>query len=125
MSYMATFNSKQKHIMQHETPVGTTDQIKNRLKESSETVKHSVISASDSLRDETCKMCDCTSDAIRQNPIASVVGAAVFGAAVCYLILEGRREPTFGERYINKPLGNATDSVSSSFDSLVNNLKFW
>jgi len=111
--------------MQQETPFGTADQLKERLKESSETVRHSVASASVAIRRETCQLCDTTSEGIRKNPIASVVGAAVFGAAVCYLLLESRSQPTFRERYLNEPLGNAADTVSSSFNSLLHNLKFW
>ncbi len=69
--------------------------------------------------------CECVSDQIRKNPISSVLGAAVFGAAVCYLILEGRHQPTFRERYVSGPLADAGDSVSDTFRSAFDNLKFW
>lgn len=70
-------------------------------------------------------MCESTSDAIRRNPIAYVAGAAFLGAAVCYLILEGRSQPTFRQRYVDGPLSDAGDSVSHSINSAINSLKFW
>ena len=77
------------------------------------------------VRQKSCEACECVSDQIRKNPISSVLGAAVFGAAVCYLILEGRHQPTFRERYVSGPLADAGDSVSDTFRSAFDNLKFW
>ncbi len=74
---------------------------------------------------KTCQACECVSDQIRKNPISSVLGAAVFGAAVCYLILEGRHQSTFRERYVSGPLADAGDSVSDTFRSAIDHLKFW
>ncbi len=121
--------------MQNETPYGTTptpnatpgtaDQIKEKLQETAHTVREKATSAYGTVRQESCQLCDCASDGIRKNPIAAVVGAAFFGAAVCYLILEGRREATFRERYIDGPLANASDSVNTSLRSAYDNFKFW
>ncbi len=85
----------------------------------------SVASCCDTLRKETCQICETVNDGIRKNPIASVVGAAFVGAAVCYLILEGRNEPTFRDRYVSGPLSDATDSVNDSLRSIFETLKFW
>lgn len=111
--------------MQHEPNVSTTDNMKAQLRESADSVQQSVASASGAICKETCDICESASEGIRKNPIASVVGAAVFGAAVCYLILEGRSQATLSERYITKPLSNAADSASNSIDSIINSLKFW
>lgn len=68
---------------------------------------------------------DCVTERIRQNPVSSVIGAAVFGAAVCYLILEGRHHQTLRERYVTGPLSDAGDNVSTSVRTAYDNLKFW
>lgn len=118
--------------MQYETipetpaaPASTSDTVKQKLHETSENVKQSVATASGAIRKETNHLCDCASDGIRKSPIASVVGAAFFGAAVCYLILEGRHQASFSERYIRGPLSDARSNVSDSVHSLFGNLKFW
>lgn len=111
--------------MQYESADSTGGMIKNKLHETSETVRQSVVSASESISKGSSQLCDCASEGIRKSPIAYVVGAAFFGAAVCYLILESRDEATFRERYINRPLSDASSSVSDSFHSLFGNLKFW
>lgn len=115
--------------MQHEPiseiPASTTEHLKEKFHETSETVKQSVASASGTIRRESSHLCECASDGIRKSPIASVVGAAFFGAAVCYLILEGRHQASFSERYLQRPLADAGSTVSDSFHSLLGNLKFW
>lgn len=112
-------------IMNYESINESADDLKSTLKAKLEPLKESAISARDSIREQSCTMCDCATDSIRKNPIAAVVGAAVFGAAVCYLILEGRREASFSERYLSGPLTDAGDSVSSSLRSAYDNFKFW
>lgn len=106
-------------------PTGTNDTFKDKLHDKTETVKQSVASASGAIRKETSHLCDCACDGIRKSPLASVAGAAFFGAAVCYLILEGRRQASFSERYIHRPLSDVGSTVSDSCHSLFGNLKFW
>ncbi len=110
--------------MQYESS-NTPEDAKSTFQERLQPIKDSATSACNTISQKTCGMCDCANDAIRKNPLAAVFGAAVFGAAVCYLILEGRHEPTFRERYIDGRLSDAGDSVSSSLRSAFDNLKFW
>lgn len=79
----------------------------------------------ETIRKESCQICETASDGIRRNPIASVVGAAFVGAAVCYLILENRNQPSFRDRYVSGSLSDATDSVNDSLRSIFETLKFW
>ena len=115
--------------MQHEPTIDSPEQLKSALKEKfeplKESVKESALGARDTLSQKTCEMCDCASDSIRKNPLAAVFGAAVFGAAVCYLIIERQREASFRERYFTGPLADAGNSASSSLRSAYDNLKFW
>lgn len=67
----------------------------------------------------------CASERIRQNPVPFVVGAVAFGIAVGYLIVAGRHTPTFQERYVDEPLDQATDTITSTLNRLYENLKFW
>lgn len=113
------------YIIHDETPDVHETTLKEKLHEKTEAVRHSVTSASETIRQETCHLCDMASEGIRKSPLASVVGAAFFGAAVCYLILENTHKATFRERFINGPLSDATSTVSDSFHSLFGNLKFW
>lgn len=101
------------------------DQFKDKLQHTLESGKQSAASCCDSICKETSQLCETASEGIRRNPIASVVGAAFVGAAVCYLILENRHQPTFRERYVSDHLSNAKDSVSDSLGSIFNTLKFW
>ncbi|MEP2775002.1 MAG: hypothetical protein ABJQ29_13170 [Luteolibacter sp.] len=99
--------------------------IKDKLQHSFESGKESVASCCDTIRRESSQLCDNASDGIRRNPIASVVGAAFAGAAICYLLLESRHEPSFRERYVSTPLSNAGHNVNDSLHSLFGSLKFW
>lgn len=94
--------------------------------------KETVSSCCDSLCSQSSQLCESTSEVIRKNPISSVVGAAFFGAAVAYLIMENRHQPTFRERYLADPLSNAgntlstaNESVQDSLRSIYDTLKFW
>lgn len=111
--------------MQNETSNDLADEIKSTLNEKLVPLKESVLSARDTINEKTCSMCECASDGIRNNPISAVLGAAVFGAAVCYMILEGSRRATFSEKYFSRPLVDAGDTVSSTLRSTYDNLKFW
>ncbi len=99
--------------------------LKEKIQDSYRSGKESVSSCCETIRSESCQVCESVSDGIRKNPIAFVFGAAFLGAAVCYLILEGRSQPTFRDRYVARPLSDASDSVNESLRSIRNNLKFW
>ena len=81
--------------------------------------------ATHAIYDEAAHLFSCANDYIRKNPVPVVLGAAAFGIAIGYLIVANRREDTFQERYVNEPLENASDALSSSFARLYDNLKFW
>jgi len=102
-----------------------TNQFRDKLHNSLESGKQSAVSCCAAIRKESNQICETTADGIRKNPIASVVGAAFVGAAVCYLILEGRSQPTFRDRYLSGPISDASDKVSDSLGSAFNSLKFW
>ncbi len=77
---------------------------------------------------EPIDVLEITNDCIRKNPLASVMGAAVFGIAIGCLIMSGRHTPTMQERYVEEPLENANEllsNVSENLTRLVANLKFW
>lgn len=111
--------------MQNNPTTAAGDQFKDKLQHSYESGKESAASCCSTLCHETSQLCESASDGIRKNPIAAVVGAAFVGAAICYLILENRHQPTFGDRYLSEPLSNAKDSVNDSLGSIFNTLKFW
>lgn len=111
--------------MQYQPTNDSPEQFQSAFREKREPLREPAISACDTITRKTCEMCDCASDGIRKNPLASVFGAAVFGAAVCYLILERQREASFGEKYFSGPLADAGDTVSTSLRSAFDHLKFW
>lgn len=111
--------------VQTDTAAAASDQIKDKLHQSLESGKQSAASCYATIRKESNQACETAADGIRKNPIAYVFGAAFVGAAVCYLILEGRAQPTFRDRYVSGPLSNASDSVSDSLNSAYKSLKFW
>lgn len=96
-----------------------------QLAETVESVRKSATSACDSLCQETSRLASCASARIRENPLPAVLGAAAFGAAVCYLILSNRQEPCFREKYLDDPLADAGEGVSTCLRDLYANLKFW
>ncbi|MES2476360.1 MAG: hypothetical protein V4640_11300 [Verrucomicrobiota bacterium] len=87
--------------------------------------KESVSSCCDSICSQSSQLCESTSNAIRRNPISSVIGAAFVGAAVAYLILENRHQLSFRDRYVSGPLSDANESVQDSLRSIYDTLKFW
>ena len=91
----------------------------------SEDIRSTIREKLEPVSQKTSEAYDSVTERIRQNPVSSVIGAAVFGAAVCYLILEGRHHQTFGERYVTGPLADAGDRVGSTLRSAFNNLKSW
>ena len=110
----------------HQEPLSaSSSQIQSTLKDAVKPLEDSAAAAYETLRQETCQLVSCASASIRKNPVPAVVGAAVFGAAICYLILSGRHEATFRERYVDAPLADAGDHINASLRSLYNNLKFW
>lgn len=111
--------------MEHEPTNDSSEQITSALKRKLEPLKETAISARDTITEKTCGLCDSASEGIRKNPLAAVFGAAFFGAAVCYLIIERQRELSFREKYFSGPLSDAGDTVSSSLRSAYDNLKFW
>ena len=110
---------------QTDPSTSTGTQLKEKLQNSYESGKESVSNCCSSLSNCSSKACESACDCVRKNPIASVIGAAFVGAAVCYLILEGRSQPTFRDRYVSDPLSNAADSVNDSLKSIYDTLKFW
>ncbi|MGJ8634726.1 MAG: hypothetical protein ACSHX7_12485 [Luteolibacter sp.] len=103
----------------------TTEKVKAKVQNSLETARETTSTCCNTITKQTNQLCECTTNAIRKNPVSSVIGAAVFGAAVAYLILEGRKEMSFTEKYLGNPLANAGDTVGNSARSAYDNLKFW
>jgi ElaB/YqjD/DUF883 family membrane-anchored ribosome-binding protein len=99
--------------------------LKDKVQQSLESGKKTAASCCESVSNQSSQLCESTCDGIRKNPLAAVIGAAFVGAAVCYLILEGRQQPTFRERYLSEPLSNANDRMHESFGSALSSLKFW
>ena len=110
-----------KTLQSSESVAEKGETIKDKIGENLKAGKQSATSCCTSIRDGSCQVCETVSDGIRTNPIGSVIGAAFVGAAVCYLILEARSQPTFRERY----LSDASDCVNESLRSVGNSLKFW
>lgn len=99
--------------------------LKNKLQNTFESGKDSVSSCYGEVCKSSSQICETAGNEIRKNPVASVIGAAFVGAAVCYLIMESRHQPTFRDRYVSDPLSNASNKVNDSLGSMLSNLKFW
>ncbi len=100
-------------------------QLVQDLAHSAQPVKESAKDTVGSLRKEAESALCCASESIRKNPIPSVVGAVAFGIALGCLIMSGRHNPTFQERYLAEPLDHAGDVLSDSWGKLMGNIKFW
>lgn len=110
----------------HQEPLSAnSSQIQSNLEDATKPLRESAAAACDTIHHEACQLVSCASATIRRNPVPAVVSAALFGAGVCYLILSGRHQATFRERYVDEPLADAEDSISASLRSLYGNLKFW
>lgn len=48
---------------------------------------------------------------VRRNPVAVVLGAIAFGAAIGYMVMMARRKPTFRERYADEPLAAVREAI--------------
>lgn len=109
----------------HQEPLSANSSQIQSVKDAVKPLEDSAAAAYETLRQETCHLVSCAAASIRKNPVPAVVGAAVFGAAVCYLIRSGRHEVTFKERYVDEPLADAGDNINASLRSIYNHLKFW
>ncbi len=103
----------------------TADELESQARKSLQTGKECVTSCCDSIRRQSSELCETTAEAVRRNPLSSVIGAAFMGAAVCYLILENRSQPTVADRYVSGPLSDARDGVQDALRSIFDSLKFW
>lgn len=74
----------------------------------------------DSVSDKTENTLVRSKEYVRENPLPAVIGALALGAAIGYLIVASRREPTFQERY-----ADAVGSLSDQMGRVGSNLKFW
>lgn len=57
----------------------------------------------------------CSKECVRRNPMAFVLGSVFLGAAIGYLIINGRRKPTFAERFADEPIGSVREAIRSAF----------
>ncbi len=113
------------HIMHQEPPSANSSQIQSHLEDATKPLAESAAAAYDTIRHEACQLASCASATIRKNPLPAVVGAAVIGAAACYLILSACHQATLRERYVDEPLADAGENINAALRSLYNNLKFW
>ncbi len=101
------------------------DQFGEILDRTGKPIRQASIDASQAICAETKHVLELASEQIRKNPVPIVVAAVAFGVAIGYLIVSGRHTDTFQERYVDEPLSQATDAISSTFNRLYGNLKFW
>jgi ElaB/YqjD/DUF883 family membrane-anchored ribosome-binding protein len=59
---------------------------------------------------------------VRQNPVLVIAGAIAFGAAIGCLLMMGRRQPTFRERYVDEPLDSARDAILAALAPVAQRL---
>jgi hypothetical protein len=110
----------------HQEPLSAnSSQVQSNLEDAMKPLGESASAAYDTIRHEACQLASCASATIRKNPLPAVAGAAVLGAAACYLILSACHQATFRERYVDEPLADAGEDISASLRALYNNLKFW
>ena len=101
------------------------DEFGEILDRTAKPLRQASIDASRAICTEAKHALACATEQIRKNPVPIVVGAVAFGVAIGYLIVSGRQTDTFHERYVDEPLAQATDAISSTFNRLYGNLKFW
>ncbi|MES2925126.1 MAG: hypothetical protein V4819_26470 [Verrucomicrobiota bacterium] len=114
-----------KTAMKRKPAAGNAGQATATVDETLKPLEESAVAAYESLCKETKQLVSRASEKIRENPVPAVLGAAVFGAAVCYLLMSGRHEASLKDNAIFEPLADASDNVNASLRSLYNNLKFW
>ncbi len=111
------------HLPTMNTPNPKT--IASEAGKAAETVKRKSQDACCAVGEECSDLLAGANDAIRKNPIPSVVGAFVCGLAIGVLVMSGRSQETFEDRYIHDPLDHAKDALSDTLHRLLGPLKFW
>ena len=91
------------------------------LKQAGDTINDSSSEALNAIRAQTDDLLACASESIRKNPVPIVVGALALGITVGCLLMTGRNPSVIDEDL----LADAGDSLSNSFSSLLDHLKFW
>lgn len=56
---------------------------------------------------------------VRRNPITFVLGSVVLGAAIGYMIINARRRPSFGERFVDEPMYSMRDAIRGAFSPVA------
>lgn len=100
-------------------------QLGEILDRTGQPIRQATTEASHAISNEAMQVLSSASERIRKNPVPIVVGAVAFGIAIGCLIMSGRHQATFQERYVDEPLGQATDAICSTVGRLLENLKFW
>lgn len=60
---------------------------------------------------KACEALETSKEYVRRNPVPVVFGAIAIGATIGYLLMVGRRKPTFSERYGSEPLAAVREAV--------------
>ena len=63
-----------------------------------------------------------TREYVKQNPVPVLLGAVALGAALGYLMLTRREEPTFRERYVDEPLHSAREALYAALAPVAQRL---
>ncbi len=116
--------TSKKNTMKHKPATGDAGQITATVDQTLKPLEEAVSAAYEALCKKTSPLTARASEKIRENPLPAVLGAALFGAAACYLLLS-RHEASLKESAIFEPLEEARDTFTSSLRSLYDNLKFW
>ena len=111
--------------MKRKTATGDAGQVTATVDETLKPLEEAAAAAYGAVCKETSQLVARASEKIRENPVPAVLGAAMFGAAACYLLMSGRHEATFKDSPIFEPLADAGDNLTSSLRSIDDNLKFW
>lgn len=100
---------------------GETRQLQNDLKQVGERLADCSSEACKAVRTQTGEFITCASESIRKNPVPAVVGALALGITVGCLLMTARNPSVIDE----DTFADAGNSISNSFASLLDHLKFW
>lgn len=103
--------------------VQTKEYAQNAVDATRDAAQHAGVAAKEMYHTAATKAEDSlqhSKEYVRENPVPVVLGALALGIAIGYMIVAGRREPTFRERYTDV-LGSLSDQMGRA----GSNLKFW
>lgn len=100
----------------------TRDLAQHAIHSTKEATHHATVTAREACKTAATMANDTlenSKECVRRNPVSMVLGAALIGAAVGYVVMNARRKPGFSERYADDPLLSVREVILAALSPVA------